>query len=121
MTPHIPEVTMREHGLLKRTLSAATDNWLSRSYLALCAGLLIWVAAGQFHGNDASFAGVWPIVATLPVSLLAAAVASGAGLVFPSVLVLPLFIVLISAAAFLNATLLGLLVRSLRHRGNAHA
>lgn len=113
---------MNDRSRSRRIFSAATDNWLSRAYLAVCAGLLIWVAAdAQFHGNDPSFAGVWPIVATLPVSLAAVAAALGADLVLPQVLLLPLLIVLISAAACLNATLLGLLVRSLRHRGTSHS
>lgn len=85
--PH-PEVNMRDRGRTKRILKAATDNWFSRGYLALCAGLLVWVAADSF---------------------LAMAAGPSAPL---------LFLGLLTLAAYFNATLLGLLVRSLRQRSS---
>ena len=104
---------MQEQRSTKRILTAATDNWFSRGYLALCAALLVWVAADSLFVEhaDASFAGVWPLLATAPTSLLAMAVGPSSP---------PAFFVLVALAAYVNATLLGLLVRSVRHR-TAHA
>jgi hypothetical protein len=109
---------MRDHGKARRILSAATDNWFSRGYLALCAGLLIWVALESvlYTGPDPSFAGVWPILATFPTSLLTIGVGFGLEPLLPSPVALPLFLVLIAVAAYANAALLGLLVRSIRPR-----
>ncbi len=100
---------MRDRGRTKRILKAATDNWFSRGYLALCAGLLVWVAADTLFVEhaDASLAAVWPLLATAPTSFLAMAAGPSAPL---------LFLGLLALAAYFNATLLGLLVRSLRQR-----
>lgn len=109
---------MRDHGTTRRFVLGATDNWLSRGYLSVCAGLLIWVAADALFmsGNDPSFAGVWPVFATLPTSLLVMAVAAGAAGLLPSAAALPLFLFMLAGAAFVNAALLGVLLRSIRRR-----
>lgn len=113
---------MRDHGSTTRILSAATDNWFSRGYLTVCAGLLIWAAADTVFADhaDASFAAVWPIVATLPTSLLV--VALSAYVVEPLVpgdAAAPVFLCLLAVAAVVNAVLLGLLVRLLGRRSSA--
>ena len=98
---------MRRRGWAGKALSAISDNWISRSYLSVCAVLVIWAAvdaAFVTHG-DASLAGVWPAFATAPTSLLLLSLPGMDG---------PLLLIGISAAAFVNASVLGLLVRSVR-------
>jgi hypothetical protein len=109
---------MRDHSGWKRILSAATDNWLSRVYLTVCAALLIWTVGDALFANneDPSFAGVWPIFATLPTSFLVVLLAGGIGFLLPSAVTLPLFVILLAVAAVINATVLGLLLRWLRSR-----
>jgi hypothetical protein len=119
--PHPMEVTMRDHGTAKRILSAATDNWISRGYLAVCAGLLIWVALDALFTPhaEASFAGIWPILATSPTSLVLIAVELGLKPLLPSSAATPLFLVLLALAAYVNAALFGLLLRRIRPRTSA--
>lgn len=109
---------MRDRSSWQRILSAATDNWLSRGYLAGCAALLIWtVADAAFGSNEGpSFAGIWPIFVTLPTSFLVVLLAGGIGFLLPSAVTLPIFAILLAAAALCNATLLGLLRRWVRSR-----
>ncbi|NLU71937.1 hypothetical protein HCC61_04435 [Streptomyces sp. HNM0575] len=104
---------MRDRSAWRRILSAATDNWLSRGYLAVCAALLIWTVGDALFANDEgpSFAGVWPIFATLPTSLLVVLLVGGLGFLLPSAVTLPIFVILLAAVALINATLLGLLLR----------
>lgn len=109
---------MRDRSAWKRTLSAATDNWLSRGYLAVCAALLLWTVGDALFSNDEgpSFAGVWPIFATLPTSFLVVLLAGAIGFLLPSGATLPISVILLAAAAVINAALLGMLLRWLRSR-----
>ncbi|MCY0937408.1 SCO4225 family membrane protein [Streptomyces sp. H34-S4] len=45
------------------------EMWVPGVYLALVVALLVYFAVGQWNG-DSGFFGVWPILATAPVSLL---------------------------------------------------
>ncbi|RAJ71353.1 hypothetical protein K378_00171 [Streptomyces sp. Amel2xB2] len=112
---------MSDGGKGRRILSAATDNFPSRAYLAVCAALLIWTAADAVFLNEQgpSFAGIWPIFATLPTSFLFVLLTGGIRFLLPTDVTLPIFVVLLALAAFINATLLGLLLRMLRHRTSA--
>ena len=112
---------MHGHGTAKRILSAATDNWISRGYLALCAALLIWewLYAQSYSGPDATFFGVGTMLATLPTSLLTTFAGAAAVPALPSSWALPVLLVGIAVAAFVNATLLGLFLRALRRRVTA--
>ncbi|MCX5199069.1 hypothetical protein OOK31_35170 [Streptomyces sp. NBC_00249] len=47
------------------------EVWIPGGYLAVVVGLLVWVDV-LVRTGDAGFAGVWPILASAPVSLLAA-------------------------------------------------
>ncbi|GAA2417441.1 hypothetical protein GCM10010420_54720 [Streptomyces glaucosporus] len=99
-------------GSLRRIADGVADNWIARGYLALCAALLLWVAfdTAFVQHEDASLAGVWPVVATFPAGLAvlagpeegAAAVAS--------------YFVLVPAAAVVNAWLLSAVLRRWRGR-----
>ncbi|MFI5619641.1 SCO4225 family membrane protein [Streptomyces sp. NPDC051567] len=46
------------------------EVWLPAAYLAVVVGLLVWVDV-LFRTGDAGFAGIWPMLATAPLSLLA--------------------------------------------------
>ncbi|WP_146252290.1 SCO4225 family membrane protein [Streptomyces carminius] len=99
-------------GTLRRIADSVADNWIARVYLAVCAALLLWVAydAAFVQHEDASFAGIWPILFTLPTGLIntfgpdegtAAAVS---------------YFVLTPVAAVVNAWLFSALLRRLRGR-----
>ncbi|MBT2402092.1 MULTISPECIES: SCO4225 family membrane protein [unclassified Streptomyces] len=45
------------------------EMWVPGAYLALVVAMLVYFAVGQWNG-DSGFFGVWPILATAPVSLL---------------------------------------------------
>ncbi|MFJ3632619.1 SCO4225 family membrane protein [Streptomyces sp. NPDC090112] len=45
------------------------EMWVPGGYLALVAAMLVYVAVGSSTG-DIGFFGVWPILATAPVSVL---------------------------------------------------
>lgn len=89
-----------------RRLTAATDNWVSRIYLLVFAGLLVWTVLDALvvPHPDASFAGVWPFFWTVPTSLLLLALPGLNGWTLLAGL---------TVAAVVNATLLGLLMRAL--------
>jgi hypothetical protein len=89
-----------------RPLAAVADNWVSRGYLLVFAALLVWVVLDTLLAShpDASFAGVWPFMWTLPTSMLLWLVPGVDDW---------LLLVGLSVAALVNATLLGLLVRAL--------
>lgn len=105
---------MRADERRNRPLAAATDNWVSRGYLLVFAALLVWVVLDRLLVThpDASFAGVWPLLLTLPTSLLLLALPAADGWLFLAGLVV---------AAFVNALLLGLLVRALTQRPRSGA
>ncbi|MGW0364597.1 SCO4225 family membrane protein [Streptomyces sp. NPDC003034] len=46
------------------------EVWVPAGYLAVVVGLLVWVDVLVRRG-DAGFAGIWPMLATAPLSLLA--------------------------------------------------
>ncbi len=87
-------------------LAAVADNWVSRGYLLVFAALLVWVVLDTLVVShpDASFAGVWPFMWTLPTSLLLWLLPGMDGWLLYAGL---------TVAALVNATLLGLLVRAL--------
>lgn len=87
--------------------STATGNWVSRAYLAVVAGLLLWAYAdAAFVAQaDSSFAGAYPLVATAPMSLVLLAVDAFSAPAYP---------VVVAACALLNAWLIGLAVRRIR-------
>lgn len=79
------------------------DNWPSRIYLLLVLAAVAFfvVDATLVEHEDASFAGVYMIILTLPVSLLAVAVP----------------VVGIVLGALVNATIIGAITRLVRRTG----
>ncbi|WP_326675353.1 SCO4225 family membrane protein [Streptomyces sp. NBC_01237] len=86
-----------------RTVREALSSVVALVYLGACAILLIWALTAD-AGDDASFAGVIPTLATAPVSLV--------------LLVLPdhisMAVLAIALGALVNAVLIGWCVRTLR-------
>ncbi|TWD16161.1 hypothetical protein FB570_11239 [Streptomyces sp. T12] len=79
-------------------------------YLAVCAGLTVWafaVSAGE--NEDASLAGVIPLLATAPASLFLVSLPGGIGV----------FLLAVVIGALANAAVIGWCSRRLR-RGPAH-
>lgn len=92
-----------------RLLRRVFGDIASLVYLALCAGLTLWAfTAGG--GEDASFAGVFPLLATAPVSLL---------LIVVPVEHPAIFALAVALGALANAALIGVCSRALRRRGGA--
>ncbi|NJP66763.1 hypothetical protein HCJ92_10795 [Streptomyces sp. ventii] len=55
-----------------RTLRAALTSSIALGYLGLVFALLVWAAVvSAAPSPDASFAGIWPVLATAPLSLFA--------------------------------------------------
>ena len=91
-----------------RPLSAPFGTWPARLYLAVCAGLIVWLAVVSAQPqDDASLAAVVPLLFTAPTSLLALALPDGA--------TAGLYVVL-SASAIVNAWLLDVFYRRLTGR-----
>ncbi|MEU2447669.1 hypothetical protein ABZ588_29715 [Streptomyces althioticus] len=74
-------------------------------YLGVCAALTVWAfAASAGENEDASLAGVVPVLATAPVSVAALALPGGR----------PAFVLAVAAGALVNATLITWCSRRLR-------
>lgn len=91
-----------------RTVPVAFGSWPARLYLAVCAGLIVWLAVVSSQPQeDGSFAAVVPLLFTAPTSMLALALPDGATAGLYAVL---------SASAVVNAWLLDVFYRRLRSR-----
>ncbi|OIK01590.1 SCO4225 family membrane protein [Streptomyces colonosanans] len=97
-------------------LAPAVDNWLARGYLVVVAASLGFFLCAAFVLPDPGFAGIWPLMATAPLSILALLVAAPAeysSLAWLSPVVFSAGVVL---SGLFNAVLVGLLARRLRAR-----
>ncbi|MFF5721793.1 SCO4225 family membrane protein [Streptomyces buecherae] len=93
-----------------RALRDALRSVFARVYLAACAALLIWALVVSHGENpDASFAGVVPLLATAPLSLVLLVLPDHAAMLY----------VAIGTGALVNALLIGWCARALR-RGPRH-
>jgi hypothetical protein len=95
----------------------AVDNWPSRVYLLGVLALTGWALSTVVTDPGPSFAGIWPVLATMPVSLLGPAAGSvlalvGAG---PAV-VRGALIAGVTLGALANAMAIGVLARWTRRR-----
>ncbi|KUL26257.1 SCO4225 family membrane protein [Streptomyces regalis] len=104
-------------GRVPALLAPAVDNWLARGYLAVVAaavGFFLWAA---YLSPDPGFAGIWPLMATAPLSILALLVAApaewGSSVAWLSPL---MFSAGAALAGLFNAVLLGRLAHRLRAR-----
>ncbi|MER6107605.1 SCO4225 family membrane protein [Streptomyces hirsutus] len=102
---------------IRALLAPAVDNWLARGYLAVVAASLGFFLVAAYLLPDPGFAGIWPLMTTAPLSIVALLVASPAEWASSLTWLSPL---LFSAGAALsglfNAVLLGRLARTLRAR-----
>lgn len=98
-------------------LAPAVDNWLARGYLAVVAASLGFFLVAAYLLPDPGFAGIWPIMTTAPLGVVALLVASPVEWTSSLAWLSPL---VFSAGAALsglfNAVLLGRLARTLRAR-----
>ncbi|SDC19170.1 SCO4225 family membrane protein [Streptomyces prasinopilosus] len=103
---------------VRALLAPAVDNWLARGYLAVVAVSLGFFLVAAYLLPDPGFAGIWPLMATAPLGIVALLVAFPAEGASSLTWLSPL---LFSAGAALsglvNAVLLGRLARALRVRG----
>ena len=88
----------------RRVLDAVAGSRASRAYLLVILALLIWVAidTNLVHQQDASLAAVVPLLATLPWGFAVVLLPDGSPFGYYLV---------ITAAALVNACLLGLVTR----------
>ncbi|MET9437219.1 hypothetical protein [Streptomyces sp. NPDC006551] len=89
---------------LRSLFRTALGNWVSRFYLAVVAALLVWswADAAFVTQADSSFAGIYPVLATAPVSVALLAIDAFSGPAFP---------LIVTACALLNSWLIGLTMR----------
>ncbi|MFF4143706.1 SCO4225 family membrane protein [Streptomyces sp. NPDC001698] len=97
-------------------LAPAVDNWLARGYLAVVAAALGFFLYAVYLSPDPGFAGIWPLMATAPLSILASLVAALAEYSSLSWLSPLIFSACVTLSGLVNAVLLGLLARRLRAR-----
>ncbi|WNF00206.1 hypothetical protein PS467_35265 [Streptomyces luomodiensis] len=92
-------------------LRRALTHVVALGYLALCAALLLWAVAVHLFGDaEGSMAGVIPILATAPGSLLV--------LMLPTPDGIPGIVLTVAFGALLNAAVIGWCARALT-RGTA--
>lgn len=97
---------------VRALLAPATDNWLSRGYLAVVAASIGFFLYAAYLTPDTGFAAIWPVMTTAPLGFLAFFVTTPVMQVewlSPAV-----FSAATAAAGLVNARLLGLLARGLR-------
>ncbi|MFF3604341.1 SCO4225 family membrane protein [Streptomyces sp. NPDC002463] len=102
---------------VRALLAPAVDNWLARGYLAVVAVALGFFLCAAFVLPDPGFAGIWPLMATAPFSILAMAVSSPVEYHSSITWLSPLiFSIGVALSGLANAVLLGLLAHRLRTR-----
>ncbi|WP_369037547.1 SCO4225 family membrane protein [Streptomyces adonidis] len=100
----------------RNLLTLATDNWLSRAYLAVVAaatGFFLFDTFFVTHA-DASMSGAVPWLLTAPLSLLYTLLPEGTLNGTGSGAFLALYLVGIGVAAVANAAFVGLALRKIR-------
>ncbi|WP_405554601.1 SCO4225 family membrane protein [Streptomyces sp. NBC_01171] len=91
-------------------LAPAVDNWPARGYLAVVAAAIGVFLYAVYVSPDAGFAGIWPLMATAPLSILAITLSGPVdGWLSPVI-----FTAGTALAGLFNAVLLGRLARALR-------
>ncbi|MGN9759883.1 SCO4225 family membrane protein [Streptomyces sp. SD31] len=104
-------------GRVRDLLAPAVDNWLARAYLAVVAASLVFFLWAAYLSPDPGFAGIWPLMAAAPFSILALVVTAplewASSLAWLSPL---LFCAGAALAGLFNAVLLGRFAHRLRGR-----
>ncbi|MGW4285843.1 SCO4225 family membrane protein [Streptomyces sp. NPDC004673] len=91
-------------------LAPAVDNWLARGYLAVVAAAIGFFLYAVYLSPDPGFAGIWPLMATAPLSILTVTLSGPLdGWLSPLV-----FTAGTALAGLCNAVLLGRLARAVR-------
>ncbi|MFH8799698.1 SCO4225 family membrane protein [Streptomyces sp. NPDC017936] len=111
-----PSARPRPHGV-RALLAPAVDNWLARGYLAVVAVALGFFLYAVYLSSDPGFAGIWPLMATAPFSILALLMASPVEYFSSSWLSPLVFSAGVTLSGLVNAALLGSLARRLRAPG----
>lgn len=101
---------------VRALLAPAVDNWLARGYLAVVAASLIFFLCAAYVLPDPGFAGIWPLMTTAPLSILAFLVATPAEYSSLAWLNPLVFCVGAALSGLFNAALLGRLAHRLRAR-----
>jgi hypothetical protein len=101
---------------IRALLTPAVDNWLARAYLAVVAASLGFFLCAAYVLPDPGFAGIWPLMTTGPLSLLALLVSVPAEHSSPTWLTPLVFTAGCALAGLFNAALLGRLAHRLRER-----
>ncbi|MFJ8360447.1 SCO4225 family membrane protein [Streptomyces sp. NPDC093984] len=114
-TDMAPAARPRLRGM-RALLAPAVDNWLARGYLAVVAAALGFFLYAVYLSPDPGFAGIWPLMATAPLGIVASLVAAPAQYSELSWLSPLLFSAGVALSGLVNAVLLGLLARRLRAR-----
>ncbi|MGW1135091.1 SCO4225 family membrane protein [Streptomyces griseoluteus] len=96
---------------VRALLAPAVDNWLSRGYLAVATAAIGAFLYAVCLSPDPGFAGIWPLMATAPLSIVAITLSGPLG---GGSLSLVVFTVGTALAGLCNAVLLGRLARALR-------
>ncbi|WP_327434632.1 SCO4225 family membrane protein [Streptomyces sp. NBC_01236] len=95
-------------------LAPAVDNWLARGYLAVVAASLGFFLCAVYVLPDPGFAGIWPLMATAPFSILALLVPTPAQYSSLTWLSPLIFSAGTALCGLFNAVLLGRLAHRLR-------
>ncbi|OQR65467.1 hypothetical protein B6E66_03825 [Streptomyces maremycinicus] len=112
--PRVADAAGPRPGRVRALLASAVDNWLARGYLLVVAAAVGFFLVASYVLPDPGFAGIWPLMATAPVSMLAvllSAPAEYSSLTWLSPLV---FAAGTSLAGLFNAVLLGRLAHRMR-------
>lgn len=112
--PASPARTRRQ--LIRTLLAPAVDNWLARGYLAVVAASLVFFLYAVYVSPDPGFAGIWPIMTTAPLSLLALLISIPAEFTSLDWLNPLVFTAGAALSGLANAVLLGRLAHRLRTR-----
>ncbi|KPI06262.1 hypothetical protein OK074_4240 [Actinobacteria bacterium OK074] len=99
---------------VRALLAPAVDNWLARGYLAVVMAALGFFLAAAYVLPDPGFAGIWPLMATAPLSIAALLVATPAEYSSLGWLNPLLFSAGSALSGLFNAVLLGRFARRLR-------
>ncbi|WP_435834156.1 SCO4225 family membrane protein [Streptomyces albogriseolus] len=100
-----PTMTGRSDRTLLARLRHLYGGVFALVYLGVCAALTVWAfVASAGENEDASFAGVIPVLATAPGSLVGLALPGG----------LPTFVFAVVMGALVNAAVIGWCSRRLR-------